>query len=188
MPTVREEKIVASLTNDFLWPEKDFVDWLRTEGMTTQSAKTTRTKVEFVIRSSAEPTSVALTRAISYTRHQSGYRNAWSQWVRYNKERGITISQPGGHLVKHGDYSISEDALAQIEALLSLGVTEARLAEATWGSVGEYEDYLDRIKLWAKPKDPTDPLIPAVPESSTPMGLSRLKLILGVHKRNSDQH
>lgn len=179
---------MASLTNDFLWPEQDFVEWLQSEGLTTQGAKTVRTKVEFVIRSSAEPTSVALTRAISYTRHQSGYRNAWSQWVRYNKGKGITISQPAGQLVKHGDYSISEDALTQIEALLALGVTEIRLAEATWGSVGEYEDYLDRIKLWAKPKDQTDPLIPAVPESSTPMGLSRLKLILGVHRRNSDQH
>jgi len=179
---------VASLTKDFLWPEHDFVDWLQTEGMTSKGAKTIRTKVEFVIRSSAEPTPVALTRAISYTRHKNGYRNAWSQWVKYNKTRNIEIPQPAGQLVKHGDYSITQDALGQIEALLALGVNEARLAEATWDSVGQYENYLDRIKLWAKPKDSTDPLIPAVPESSTPMGLSRLKLILGVHRRSLSQH
>ena len=179
---------MASLTKDFLWPEHDFVGWLQSEGLTTQGAKTIRTKVEFVIRSSAEPTPVALTRAISYTRHQSGYRNAWSQWVRYNKTRNIDIPQPAGQLVKYGGYSITEDALGQIEALLALGVDETRLAEASWDSVGQYEDYLDRIKLWAKPKDTTDPLIPAVPESSTPMGLSRLRLILGVHRRNLLQH
>ena len=179
---------MASLTKDFQWPEQDFVDWLTSTGMTTQGAKTIRTKVEFVIRSSAEPTPVALTRAISYTRHKNGYRNAWSQWVKFNKKNGITIPQPAGQLVKYGDYSITVDALGQIEALLALGVDAARLAEASWDSVGQYEDYLDRIKLWAKPKDSTDPLIPAVPESSTPMGLPRLKLILGVHRRNLSQH
>lgn len=184
---------------------ESFSEWLMREyQMTPSTAQSYVSRVEQLKKAlrSSEPTPVALNRAIIYRHgvtarkpeYRDRLRNAWWKWLQY--QNGLDPSArdaeasiiPSGPHIRAGDYELPVDAADQILDLLKAGVELPKLEKGNWSQTKGYEKYVDRIRLWAMPVVDTDPIIPTVPGSGTPMPMESITAILEARKRSLDQH
>jgi len=183
---------------------ESFEEWLlRVYDLSPSTAKGYMSRVEQLKKAlrSTEPTPVALNRAIIY-RHgvtarrpeqRDRLRRAWWKWLQY--QNGLDPSArdaeasiiPSGPHIRAGEYELPVDAVDQILDLVQAGVDLTKLADANWKQTKGYEQYVDRIRLWAMPVVDTDPIIPTVSGSCTPMGKESITAILEVRKRTPAQ-
>ena len=167
--------------------------WLVARGIPSRVAAITAGKLVCLVGSIPEPTDAGLNRALSYLKARANYRGAWDLWVESQEdlppqERSPYASlQPSGRLIKTSRYGIPEDAVDQIIALVDAGADVRKIADATWDKVAGFYDGLDRVRLWAKPQQASDPVVPLRPELAAPMGASRLRAILDTRRRTRFQ-
>ena len=181
-----------------------FEHWLSERyGLSPSTAKSYGSRVAQLKKAlrSTEPTPVALNRAIIYRQgvtarkpeHRDRLRRAWWKWLQYQnglepeaRDAEASIIPSGPH-IRAGNYELPVDAVDQIIALMEAGVELNKLAYADWSQVKGYEGHVDRIRLWAMPMIDTDPIIPTVSGSCTPMGVDRITAILEARKRSPDR-
>jgi hypothetical protein len=181
-----------------------FAFWLSEQyDLTPSTAQSYVSRVEQLKKDlrSTEPTPVALNRAIIYRQgvtarkpeYRDRLRRAWWKWLQYQNTLDVSARDaeasiiPSGPHIRAGKYELPVDAVDQIITLLDAGVDITKLVAGTWSQTKGYETHVDRIRLWAMPVVDTDPIIPTVPGSGTPMGESDVTALLEARKHSPDR-
>ena len=184
---------------------ESFEDWLMGEyKMSPSTAKSYASRVEQLKKAlrSTEPTPVALNRAIIYRQgvtarkpeYRDRLRQAWWKWLQYQETLDASARDaeasiiPSGPHIRAGGYELPVDAVDEIAHLVKAGVELDKLTQGNWTQTKGYERYVERIRLWAMPVIDTDPIIPTVPGSGTPMPEKAITAMLEARKCSLDRH